>query len=118
MWNMVKKIGKVKPTRSEKTSLLKKLRPMFRDSHVTSTTAAAIEGCCQPEKRHVRGKKHMRHKRAGQGGAALTTWHLQSSLLVEGSSGTSGIVVRCTQPTTRWKKEPRVFLFADLIRKW
>ena len=50
MWNMVKKIGKVKPTRSEKTSLLKKLRPMFRVSHVTSTTAAAIEGCCRPEK--------------------------------------------------------------------
>ena len=50
MWNMVKKIGKVKPTRSEKTSLLKKLRPMFRVSHVTSTTAAAIEGCCGPEK--------------------------------------------------------------------
>eukprot|EP00964_Phaeocystis_antarctica_P072842 scaffold44631_cov66-Phaeocystis_antarctica.AAC.4 len=110
MWNMVKKIGKVKPTRSEKTSLLKKLRPMFRDSHVTSTTAAAIEGCCQPEKRHVRGKKHMRHKRAGQGGAALTTRHLQSSLQEEGSSGVFAIVVR---PHAARPRRPRVFFRPD-----
>ena len=34
------------------------------------------------------------HKRATQGGAALTRLHLQSSLQVEGNSGTSGIVVR------------------------
>ena len=108
MWNMVKKIGKVKPTRSEKTSLLKKLRPMFRDSHVVSTTAAAIEGCCQPEKRHVSGKKHMRHKRAGQGGAALTTWHLQSSLQEEGSSGVFAIVVR---PHAARPRRPRVVFF-------
>ena len=94
MWNMVKKIGKVKPTRSEKTSLLKKLRPMFRDSHVISTTAAAIEGCCRPEKGTSEARIYAIHKRAAQGGAALTTRHLQSSLQVKGSSGASGIVVR------------------------
>ena len=53
MWNMVKKSGKVNPTRSENTSLLKKLRPMFRKSHVTSTMVAMIVECCQPEEKRV-----------------------------------------------------------------
>ncbi len=108
MWNMVKKIGKVKPTRSEKTSLLKKLRPMFRDSHVISTTAAAIEGCCRPEKGTSEARIYAIHKRAAQGGAALTTWHLQSSLQEEGSSGVFAIVVR---PHAARPRRPRVVFF-------
>ena len=65
MWNMVKKSGKVNPTRSENTSLLKKLRPMFRKSHVTSTMVAMIVECCQPEEKRV--LRNRTRARASQG---------------------------------------------------